>query len=60
MNEQLPEIAFVTITVTCVTEGCLNQNIPITFDVPRGCRVACGVCGSVLVEENTEVSPWQD
>ena len=42
----MSEFTMVEVTVTCATEGCLNSGIPITFTVPEGCQIVCGVCGS--------------
>jgi hypothetical protein len=59
MSEMLPDdIPFVEVTVTCNHPNCDNRGHPITFTVPQGCKIVCGVCNTVLVEENTEAAPW--
>lgn len=35
-------------TVTCHTEGCENENIPITF--PCFDTVVCGCCGQLITD----------
>ena len=44
------EPVFVEVTVTCQDPLCGNGGHPITFSVPQGCLVVCGVCGATLVE----------
>ena len=46
----MSDLIFVSITVTCVNPDCENKDHDITFDVPQGCKVVCGVCGTTLVE----------
>jgi hypothetical protein len=47
---ETPETRFASVTVTCHTEGCGNAEQPITFDIPEGGAVACGVCGEPITD----------
>lgn len=39
----------VSVTLTCETDGCGNQGVPITLEVPVGVTAAvCGVCGQPI------------
>ena len=45
----MEELQFATATVTCQTDGCVNQNIDLEVKVvyPSGI-VVCGVCGKEI------------
>lgn len=50
MSETDEEPTMVEVTVTCGTDGCTNQGIPITITTPEGGAIMCGPCGASLNE----------
>jgi len=46
MGDELPELT--VRTVTCHTEGCDNETLPITF--PCADEVICGACGHPITD----------
>lgn len=44
------DITFITVTVTCGTDGCENEGITLTIDVPDipNPQIICGPCGAPL------------
>jgi len=43
----ITEIAYVSVTATCHTEGCENEGVTITMNAPEGSQVMCGCCGEM-------------
>lgn len=43
------EPTMVDLTLTCTTEGCENQGVPITLSVPDYITTGmCGACGNAI------------
>jgi transcription elongation factor Elf1 len=44
----------ISVTVTCVADGCENSSIPLTVTTYSHANVICGPCGATLIDDVPE------